>query len=75
VDNAMTTIDVVTVRLERATTRCARRATPTSRGDADADGTFITAAGFVPSASRAAAPRVHVSIFAVVTIALLVSWL
>ena len=76
VDSAMTTIDVMTTRL--------------AQGDSKEDaasfayktlampmltGTFVTIAGFVPIGfARSAAGEYTFSIFAVVTIALIVSW-
>ena len=77
VDNAMTTIDVVTVRLEAGDDKV-RAASYAYESVAMPmlTGTFITAAGFVPIGfARSSAGEYTFSIFAVVTIALLVSWL
>jgi len=77
VDNAMTTIDVVTVRLEAGDDKV-RAASHAYESVAMPmlTGTFITAAGFVPIGfAQSSAGEYTFSIFAVVTIALLVSWL
>jgi multidrug efflux pump subunit AcrB len=77
VDNAMTTIDVVTVRLEAGDDKV-RAASYAYESVAMPmlTGTFITAAGFVPIGfARSSAGEYTFSIFAVVSIALLVSWL
>ena len=77
VDNAMTTIDVVTVRLEAGDDKI-RAASYAYESVAMPmlTGTFITAAGFVPIGfAQSSAGEYTFSIFAVVTIALLVSWL
>jgi multidrug efflux pump subunit AcrB len=77
VDNAMTTIDVVTVRLEAGDDKV-RAASHAYESVAMPmlTGTFITAAGFVPIGfAKSSAGEYTFSIFAVVTIALLVSWL
>jgi multidrug efflux pump subunit AcrB len=77
VDNAMTTIDVVTVRLEAGDDKV-RAASYAYESVAMPmlTGTFITAAGFVPIGFAAStAGEYTFSIFAVVTIALLTSWL
>ncbi len=76
VDDAMTTVDVMTSRLaagdgkEQAATFAYRTlAFPMLTG------TFVTAAGFVPIGfARSSAGEYTFSIFAVVTIALIVSW-
>ena len=76
VDGAMTTIDVMTSRLaqgdskeEAATFAYKTLALPMLTG------TFVTIAGFVPIGfARSAAGEYTFSIFAVVTIALIVSW-
>jgi multidrug efflux pump subunit AcrB len=76
VDNAMTTIDVVTVRLEAGDDKV-RAASYAYESVAMPmlTGTFITAAGFVPIGFAASSAGEYTfSIFAVVTIALLVSW-
>jgi multidrug efflux pump subunit AcrB len=76
VDNAMTTIDVVTVRLEAGDDKVrAASFAYESVAMPMLTGTFITAAGFVPIGfARSSAGEYTFSIFAVVTIALLVSW-
>jgi multidrug efflux pump subunit AcrB len=77
VDNAMTTIDVVTVRLAAGDDKV-RAASYAYESVAMPmlTGTFITAAGFVPIGFAASSAGEYTfSIFAVVTIALLVSWL
>ena len=77
VDNAMTTIDVVTVRLEAGDDKV-RAASYAYESVAMPmlTGTFITAAGFVPIGfAQSSAGEYTFSIFAVVSIALLVSWL
>ena len=76
VDDAMTTVDVMTTRLaagdskeEAATFAYKSLAFPMLTGS------FVTAAGFVPIGfARSAAGEYTFSIFAVVTIALIVSW-
>ncbi len=76
VDDAMTTVDVMTSRLahgdnkeEAATFAYKTLAFPMLTGS------FVTAAGFVPIGfARSAAGEYTFSIFAVVTIALIVSW-
>jgi multidrug efflux pump len=76
VDSAMTTIDVMTTRLtqgdskeEAASFAYKTLALPMLTG------TFVTIAGFVPIGfARSAAGEYTFSIFAVVTIALIVSW-
>ena len=76
VDSAMTTIDVMTTRLaqgdskeEAASFAYKTLAMPMLTG------TFVTIAGFVPIGfARSAAGEYTFSIFAVVTIALIVSW-
>ena len=76
VDDAMTTVDVMTTRLaagdskeESATFAYKSLAFPMLTGS------FVTAAGFVPIGfARSAAGEYTFSIFAVVTIALIVSW-
>ena len=76
VDSAMTTIDVMTTRLaqgdskeEAASFAYKTLALPMLTG------TFVTIAGFVPIGfARSAAGEYTFSIFAVVTIALVVSW-
>ena len=77
VDNAMTTIDVVQVRLDAGDDRVkAASFAYESVAMPMLTGTFITAAGFVPIGfAQSAAGEYTFSIFAVVTIALLVSWL
>jgi multidrug efflux pump subunit AcrB len=77
VDNAMTTIDVVTVRLAAGDDKV-RAASYAYESVAMPmlTGTFITAAGFVPIGFAASSAGEYTfSIFAVVSIALLVSWL
>ncbi|MEJ0094888.1 MAG: efflux RND transporter permease subunit [Methylocella sp.] len=76
VDDAMTTVDVMTSRLaqgddkEQAATFAYK-----SLAFPMLTGTFVTAAGFVPIGfARSAAGEYTFSIFAVVTIALIVSW-
>ncbi|MDQ1345023.1 MAG: multidrug efflux pump, partial [Pseudomonadota bacterium] len=76
VDNAMTTIDVVTVRLAAGDDKV-RAASYAYESVAMPmlTGTFITAAGFVPIGFAASSAGEYTfSIFAVVSIALLVSW-
>ena len=77
VDNAMTTIDVVQVRLDAGDDRVkAASFAYESVAMPMLTGTFITAAGFVPIGfAQSSAGEYTFSIFAVVTIALLVSWL
>ena len=77
VDNAMTTIDVVTVRLAAGDDKVrAASYAYDSVAMPMLTGTFITAAGFVPIGfAQSSAGEYTFSIFAVVTIALLVSWL
>jgi multidrug efflux pump len=76
VDDAMTTIDVMTTRLARGDSK---EEAATFAYDTLAfpmlTGSFVTAAGFVPIGfARSAAGEYTFSIFAVVTIALIVSW-
>ena len=76
VDDAMTTIDVMTSRLARGDSK---EQAATFAYDTLAfpmlTGSFVTAAGFVPIGfARSAAGEYTFSIFAVVTIALIVSW-
>ena len=76
VDDAMTTVDVMTFRLaagdskeQSATFAYKTLAFPMLTGS------FVTAAGFVPIGfARSAAGEYTFSIFVVVTIALIVSW-
>ncbi len=77
VDNAMTTIDVVTVRLAAGDDKVkAASYAYESVAMPMLTGTFITAAGFVPIGfAQSAAGEYTFSIFAVVTITLLVSWM
>ena len=77
VDNAMTTIDVVTVRLAAGDDKVkAASFAYESVAMPMLTGTFITAAGFVPIGfAQSAAGEYTFSIFSVVTITLLVSWL
>ncbi len=77
VDNAMTTIDVVTVRLAAGDDKVkAASYAYESVAMPMLTGTFITAAGFVPIGFAASSAGEYTfSIFAVVSIALLVSWL
>jgi multidrug efflux pump len=76
VDSAMTTIDVMTTRLANGDTKeeAASFAYKTLALPM-LTGTFVTIAGFVPIGfARSAAGEYTFSIFAVVTIALIVSW-
>ena len=76
VDSAMTTIDVMTTRLTQgdSTEEAASFAYKTLALPM-LTGTFVTIAGFVPIGfARSAAGEYTFSIFAVVTIALIVSW-
>jgi multidrug efflux pump subunit AcrB len=76
VDDAMTTIEAMTSRLALGDTK-EQAATYAYRTLAFPmlTGTFVTAAGFVPIGfARSAAGEYTFSIFAVVTIALIVSW-
>ena len=77
VDNAMTTIDVVTVRLAAGDDKVkAASYAYESVAMPMLTGTFITAAGFVPIGFAASSAGEYTfSIFAVVSIALLMSWL
>jgi len=77
VDNAMTTIDVVTVRLAAGDDKVkAASYAYESVAMPMLTGTFITAAGFVPIGFAASSAGEYTfSIFAVVSISLLVSWL
>ncbi len=76
VDDAMTTIDVMTSRLAQGDSK-ERAATFAYQTLAFPmlTGSFVTAAGFVPIGfARSAAGEYTFSIFAVVTVALIVSW-
>jgi multidrug efflux pump subunit AcrB len=76
VDDAMTTIDAMTTRLALGDTK-EKAATFAYRTLAFAmlTGSFVTAAGFVPIGfARSSAGEYTFSIFAVVSIALIVSW-
>ncbi|HEY8008807.1 MAG TPA: efflux RND transporter permease subunit [Methylocella sp.] len=76
VDDAMTTVDVMTSRLAAGDSK-AQSATFAYRTLAFPmlTGSFVTAAGFVPIGfARSAAGEYTFSIFAVVSIALIVSW-
>ena len=77
VDDAMTTIDVMTTRLSLGDSK-EQSATFAYRTLAFPmlTGTFVTAAGFVPIGfAKSSAGEYTFSIFAVVSIALLISWL
>ena len=74
VDSAMTTVDVMTTAWPRATPKKKRRPSPTDAGVPMLTGTLVTIAGFVPIGfARSSAGEYTFSIFAVVTIALIVS--
>ena len=76
VDDAMTTVDVMTSRLAAGDTK-EQAATFAYKSVAGAmlTGSFVTAAGFVPIGfARSSAGEYTFSIFAVVSIALIVSW-
>jgi len=76
VDDAMTTVDVMTTRLAQGDApEAAASFAYKSVAFPMLTGTFVTAAGFVPIGfARSAAGEYTFSIFAVVTIALFVSW-
>jgi multidrug efflux pump len=76
VDDAMTTIDVMTSRLAQGDSKeQAATFAYQTLGFPMLTGSFVTAAGFVPIGfARSTAGEYTFSIFAVVTIALIVSW-
>ena len=76
VDSAMTTVDVMTTRIAQGDrTEDAASFAYKSLAFPMLTGTFVTAAGFVPIGfAQSAAGEYTFSIFAVVTIALFVSW-
>jgi multidrug efflux pump len=76
VDDAMTTTDAMLTRLGRATTRRRPRPSPTAPMPiAMLAGTLVTIAGFVPVGFAASSAGEYTfSLFAVVAIALVVSW-
>ena len=76
VDSAMTTVDVMTTRIAQGdTTEDAASFAYKTLALPMLTGTFVTAAGFVPIGfAQSAAGEYTFSIFAVVTIALFVSW-
>ncbi|MBV9655430.1 MAG: efflux RND transporter permease subunit [Acetobacteraceae bacterium] len=76
VDDAMSTIDVMTSRLDGGDTKeNAATFAYTTLAFPMLTGTFVTAAGFVPIGfAKSSAGEYTFSIFAVVTIALIVSW-
>ncbi len=76
VDDAMTTVDVMTSRLEAGDDKeTAASYAYSSVAMAMLTGSFVSAAGFVPiGLARSSAGEYTFSIFAVVSIALIVSW-
>ncbi len=75
VDSAMTAVDVMTIRLAQGDSKEEAAAFAYDAGAPMLTGTLVTIGGFVPIGfARCSAGEYTFSIFAVVTIALIVSW-